>query len=55
VLSGPGTRRELRENLAAVERGPLDTEELAWMRSLGQAAHGRAAAQAASVGSQAVR
>jgi aryl-alcohol dehydrogenase-like predicted oxidoreductase len=40
VLTGPGTRRELRENLAAVERGPLDAEELAWMRSLGQAVHG---------------
>lgn len=40
VLTGPRTVGELRENLAAVEKGPLDVQELEWMRSLGKAAHG---------------
>jgi aryl-alcohol dehydrogenase-like predicted oxidoreductase len=40
VLTGPRTREELRENLAAVERGPLDVDELTFMRALGQAVHG---------------
>ena len=40
VLSGPRTREELRENLAAVERGPLGPAEDEWMRALGKAVHG---------------
>jgi aryl-alcohol dehydrogenase-like predicted oxidoreductase len=40
VLTGPRTVAELRENLAAVERGPLSAEETEWMRALGRAVHG---------------
>lgn len=40
VLSGPRTVTELRENLAAVDRGPLSKDELAWMRDFGRAVHG---------------
>lgn len=40
VLSGPRTAKELRENLAAVDRGPPSKDELAWMRDLGRAVHG---------------
>ena len=32
--------RELRENLAAVEKGPLSEAELTFMRELGRAVHG---------------
>jgi hypothetical protein len=31
---------ELRENLAALERGPLDAAQLDWMRTFGRAVHG---------------
>jgi aryl-alcohol dehydrogenase-like predicted oxidoreductase len=40
VLSGPRTAAELRENLAAVDRGPPSKDELAWMRDFGRAVHG---------------
>jgi aryl-alcohol dehydrogenase-like predicted oxidoreductase len=40
ALTGPRTIGQLRENLAAVERGPLSTEEEAWMRAIGRAVHG---------------
>jgi len=40
VLTGPRNAAELRDNLAAVEKGPLTPDEMAWMRSLGQAVHG---------------
>ena len=40
VLTGPRTAAELRENLAAVDRGPLSAEEVAFMRELGAAVHG---------------
>jgi hypothetical protein len=40
VLTGPKTVGELRENLAALEKGPLDPAELEWMRSFGKAVHG---------------
>lgn len=36
VLSGPANRRQLRENLTALTRGPLETEELKWIRDYGQ-------------------
>jgi aryl-alcohol dehydrogenase-like predicted oxidoreductase len=39
-LTGPGSTRELDENVAAVERGPLSAEEDAWMRELGRVVHG---------------
>jgi aryl-alcohol dehydrogenase-like predicted oxidoreductase len=40
VLTGPRDAGELRENLAAVEKGPLSDEEMRWMRALGTAVHG---------------
>jgi len=40
VLTGPRTVAELRENLAAIEKGPLDPAELDWMRGFGKLAHG---------------
>jgi aryl-alcohol dehydrogenase-like predicted oxidoreductase len=40
ALTGPSTIGQLRENLAAVERGPLSAEEDAWMRAIGRAVRG---------------
>lgn len=40
VLTGPRTAAELRENLAAVDGGPLPDADIAWMRELGRAVHG---------------
>ncbi len=40
VLTGPRNVAELRENLAAVEQGPLDARELEWTRTFGRAVHG---------------
>jgi aryl-alcohol dehydrogenase-like predicted oxidoreductase len=40
VLTGPRSVAELRENLAAVEQGPLAEAELAWARVFGAAVHG---------------
>ena len=34
-LSGPRNRSDLDEALAALERGPMDEDELAWMKRLG--------------------
>jgi len=39
-LTGPATTAQLDENLAALERGAMSAEELAWMRELGTAVHG---------------
>ena len=40
ALTGPRTAGQLRENLAALERGPLTAEEDAWMRAIGKKIHG---------------
>jgi aryl-alcohol dehydrogenase-like predicted oxidoreductase len=40
VLSGPRSVEELRENLAALEKGPLSAEEMRFMRDFGRAVHG---------------
>jgi aryl-alcohol dehydrogenase-like predicted oxidoreductase len=40
VLTGPRNVSELRENLAAVDEGPLSPEELEHMRAFGRAVHG---------------
>lgn len=40
VLTGPKDVRELRENLAALEKGPLGEEEQGWMREFGRKVHG---------------
>jgi aryl-alcohol dehydrogenase-like predicted oxidoreductase len=41
VLTGPRTVTELRDNLAAIEKGPLSPTEMEFMRSFGHAVHGR--------------
>jgi aryl-alcohol dehydrogenase-like predicted oxidoreductase len=40
VLMGPKDAAQLRENLAAIDRGPLAEADLAWMRAYGAAVHG---------------
>ena len=40
VLTGPKDVEELRQNLAAVEKGPLSEEEERWMREFGKRVHG---------------
>jgi aryl-alcohol dehydrogenase-like predicted oxidoreductase len=40
VLTGPRNAGELRENLAAVDRGPLSPEEMEGIRAFGRAVHG---------------
>jgi aryl-alcohol dehydrogenase-like predicted oxidoreductase len=40
ALTGPSSRAELEENLAAVARGPLSEDEQQWMRKFGHAVHG---------------
>jgi len=40
VLTGPRTAAELRENLAAVDAGPLSGEEMDFLRKFGRAVHG---------------
>ena len=40
MLSGPGSMAQLEENLAALEKGPLSSEELEWMRRFGKVVHG---------------
>ena len=39
-LSGPATLAQLDENLAALKKGPLSDEEMAWMREFGKVVHG---------------
>jgi len=40
VISAPKNATELRENMQALERGPLSDDEMARMRALGKAVHG---------------
>jgi aryl-alcohol dehydrogenase-like predicted oxidoreductase len=40
VLAGPRSAGELRENLAAVDVGPLSPDEMGFMREFGRAVHG---------------
>jgi len=40
VVSAPKTAAEMRENMQALERGPLSDEEMARMRAFGKAVHG---------------
>jgi aryl-alcohol dehydrogenase-like predicted oxidoreductase len=40
VLTGPRTMAELRDNLAALDKGPLSLEEMVFMRDFGRAVHG---------------
>jgi aryl-alcohol dehydrogenase-like predicted oxidoreductase len=36
VLSGPQNREQLRQNLEAINQGPLDPDEMNWIRQYGQ-------------------
>jgi aryl-alcohol dehydrogenase-like predicted oxidoreductase len=38
-LTAPGNRKQLEENLAALAAGPLDPEEMEFMRRFGEAVH----------------
>ncbi|MBE0568985.1 MAG: aldo/keto reductase, partial [Deltaproteobacteria bacterium] len=40
VLTGPRSRAEFRENLAALDKGPLSEQETAEIRAFGAAVHG---------------
>jgi len=40
VLTGPKTRAMLEANLEAVRRGPLEGDEVDWMREFGRVVHG---------------
>jgi aryl-alcohol dehydrogenase-like predicted oxidoreductase len=40
VLTGPRSRAELRENLSAMEKGPLSPAEMEEIRAFGRAVHG---------------
>jgi aryl-alcohol dehydrogenase-like predicted oxidoreductase len=40
VLTGPASRAQLDENLAALAKGPLSEDESTWMRAYGKAVHG---------------
>ncbi len=40
VLCGPRNPEELRENLTALEKGPLSKQEITWMRDFGRVVHG---------------
>lgn len=40
TLCSPANAEQLREDLRALERGPLADEEMAFMRELGRAVHG---------------
>ena len=40
ALTGPASRAQMEENLAALEKGPLSPDEEKWMRELGRVVHG---------------
>ncbi|MBI2387983.1 MAG: aldo/keto reductase [Deltaproteobacteria bacterium] len=48
TLTGPANAEQLRETLAALEKGPLTPDEEAWMRAFGQRVHGGRASPAAA-------
>lgn len=41
VLCGPASERELKENLQALEKGPLSEDEMTWMREFGKRVYGK--------------
>jgi predicted aldo/keto reductase-like oxidoreductase len=41
-LTGPANAAQMEEALNAIERGPMTDDELAWMRRVGEAVHGKA-------------
>jgi aryl-alcohol dehydrogenase-like predicted oxidoreductase len=47
VISGPANGEELDEALAALDRGPMSDDELAWMRRVGDGVKAMSATDAA--------
>ncbi len=43
VITGPSTAAQLKENLEEVNKGPMNEDELAWMRRIGDYVYGREA------------
>ncbi|HEY5956932.1 MAG TPA: aldo/keto reductase, partial [Polyangiaceae bacterium] len=43
ALMGPASRAQLEENLNALEKGPLSSDEAKWMREYGQLHYGKKA------------
>jgi predicted aldo/keto reductase-like oxidoreductase len=41
VITGPSNARQLEENLTEVAKGPMNSEELRWMRRIGDYVYGR--------------
>ncbi len=41
VITAPSKAQQLEENLAEVAKGPMTTEELEWMRRIGDYVYGR--------------
>ena len=39
ALTGPANMKQLEENFAAMEKGPLSPEEDEWMRRFGKVVH----------------
>jgi len=39
VLTGPKTAEQLKENIEALDQGPLTEKEMAWMREFGKVVH----------------
>lgn len=40
VLTGPGNIKQLEDNLEAIKKGPLNEDEMTWMRQFGKIVHG---------------
>lgn len=40
VLNGPASVEQLKENVAAIQKGPLSEDEMRWMREFGRVVHG---------------
>ena len=49
VAAGPADRAQLDEALATIERGPMDEDELAWMKRIGAAVRARGRAQSSGM------
>ncbi len=41
VMTGPKDAEEMRANLGVLDAGPMSSEEMAWMRRVGDAVYGR--------------
>jgi aryl-alcohol dehydrogenase-like predicted oxidoreductase len=41
VITGPSSASQLKQNLVEIKKGPMDEEELQWMRRIGDYVYGR--------------